>query len=84
MGGSSTIFTATLQIIHSRNYGLPCILSQNRIFFYKLGVVQRGAIRLALGLRNSTPNRVVYAEAYEHPLHIHQSKLADTYSKPFL
>ena len=66
-------------ILGTIDYRLPCILPQNRTFFYKLGVVQRRAIRLVLGLRNSTPNRVVCADAHEHPLHIRQSKLANRY-----
>ncbi|XP_023247171.1 uncharacterized protein LOC111643480 [Copidosoma floridanum] len=63
----------------SIDYALPCILPRNSTFMHKLGVIQRQSIRAALGLRNSTPNRVVYAESKILPLPLRQEKLAMNY-----
>ncbi|OXU26992.1 hypothetical protein TSAR_006855 [Trichomalopsis sarcophagae] len=42
----------------------------------KLGVTQRRALRSCLGLRRSTPNRIVYAESCELPVSLRPKKLA--------
>lgn len=50
-----------------------------RIAPYSTVFSQRRALRSALGLRLSTPNRVVYAEACEFPFSIRQKKLASKF-----
>ena len=66
-------------ILGTIDYGLPCILPSNQKFFNKLGIIQRRAVRLTLGLRKSTPNKIVYAESHEPPIRIRQFKLVSTY-----
>ncbi|XP_058790871.1 uncharacterized protein LOC131664020 [Phymastichus coffea] len=61
------------------DYGLCCIPSNTNSFFEKINVLQRRALRFALGLRNTTPNRIVYAESQIYPLQLRQEKLAYNY-----
>ena len=63
-------------VLGTLDYGSVCVLPRDRPLFHRLEAFQRRAIRAALGLRQSTPNRVVYAEACELPLAIRQKKLA--------
>lgn len=61
-------------------YGIIFFSTFNKSLFEKLRKVQLKAIRISLGLRNSsTPNNVVLSEANETPLHIRFNLLADRF-----
>ncbi|KAL7294751.1 hypothetical protein TKK_0011881 [Trichogramma kaykai] len=49
------------------------ILQPNTKQWNKFGIIQRRALRAILGLRNSTPNKIVYAETKQQPLFIRQN-----------
>lgn len=63
----------------SIEYGSHILRYSNYSHFEKLVKLQYKALRLALGLRNSTPTNVILAEAAEPPLHIRISQLSDRY-----
>lgn len=63
----------------SVEYGSHILRFANHNTFDKLNKLQYKALRLALGLRNSTPINVTLAEASEPPLKFRISQLADRY-----
>ena len=66
-------------ILGTFDYSSICVLPKDRALFDRLETLQRRALRAALGLRRSTPIRVVYTETYERPLAIRQKKLASKF-----
>ena len=58
-----TIFRATIR--SSIDYGAMVIPIKQNSLFKKVEIIQRRALRLALGFRNSSPNNLVLAEAKE-------------------
>ena len=63
-------------IASSIDYGLSCILSSCNKLFDKLGVIQRRALRLAIGLPNSTRNSRLRRRKHSSSTH----KTTTTYS----
>lgn len=60
-------------------YGMIFFPTFNKSLFDKLRKVQLRAIRILLGLRNSTPNNIILSEANETPLHIRLNLMADRF-----
>ena len=58
------------------DYASVVILPKSNEFYDRLEIPQRAALRVALGLRNSSPNRLVYAEACEAPIRFRVDNLA--------
>lgn len=76
----STLITIYRALIRSSiEYGSAAIPYKSNPLLAKFEVIQRRALRLALGLRNSTPNNVVLAEAKEPLLHFRLQSLSDKY-----
>ena len=63
-------------VLGSIDYGSIVTLPRNRVLRDKLAIVQRRTLRFCLGLRKSTPNRIVYAESCELPIFLRPKKLA--------
>ena len=60
------------------DYGLICIKTSTK-YIKKLGVLQRRALRSCMGLRQSTPNKIVLSESKDQPIEIRSTYLAYKY-----
>ena len=72
-----TIFRATIR--SSIEYGTMVIPIMQNPLFKKLEIIQRRALRLALGLRNSSSNNSVLAEAKEPTPRFRSQFLSDKF-----